>query len=136
MRAFLSSLGIAIGVATLMAIASLVQGLQQSFTEQLGALGANTIYVSARPWIIQGDWWRYRNRPPITIKDVDALRRNATLLTAVAPMSVTLADVSYLGQRLEMVQVRGTTDEYLETSSIIVEHGRFLSPIETELNES
>jgi ABC-type lipoprotein release transport system permease subunit len=44
MRAFLSSLGIAIGVATLIAIVSLVQGLSKSFGEQIAALGANTIY--------------------------------------------------------------------------------------------
>jgi ABC-type lipoprotein release transport system permease subunit len=39
MRAFLSSLGIAIGVATLIAIASLVMGLQKSFGEQIAGSG-------------------------------------------------------------------------------------------------
>jgi putative ABC transport system permease protein len=136
MRAFLSSLGIAIGVATLIAIASLVQGLQQSFTDQIAALGANTTYITSRPWIIRGDWWRYRNRPPITMQDAEALRRDAGLLTAVAPVAFTMADVSHLGERMGAVQVRGTTDEYLETSALIVEHGRFLTPIETELNEA
>src|SRR5262245_34773230 len=111
MRAFLSTLGIAIGVATLIGIASLVQGLQQSFTGQLGAMGANTIYVTARPWIIRNDWWKYRNRPPITLAEVDALRRSGSLLRAVAPLSFTISDVENGSLRMETIQVRGTSSE-------------------------
>jgi putative ABC transport system permease protein len=136
LRAFLSSLGICIGVATLIAIWSMVQGLQQSFARQLASLGANTIYVTARPWIIQGDWWRYRNRPPITLKDVEALRRGGSVLHAVAPVSFAMSDVSHQSERMELVQVRGTTSEYLDTSNLIVENGRFLTPIEVELDEA
>ena len=55
MRAFLSTIGIAIGVATLMTIYGLVSGLTTQFTAQIAALGSNTMYVTSRPWIIRGD---------------------------------------------------------------------------------
>ena len=61
MRAFLSTVGIAIGVATLMTIYGLVSGLTTSFTAQLATLGSDTMYVTSRPWVIRGDWWEYRN---------------------------------------------------------------------------
>ncbi len=132
MRAFLSTIGIAIGVATLMTIYGITAGLTSSFTRQLAALGSNTMYVSSRPWVIRGDWWRFRNRPPITREDVTALRRRGDLLAAVAPVANAAAEVSYRGERVGQVQVQGTTSEYIDTSTIKISSGRFLSPLEGE----
>ncbi len=132
MRAFLSTIGIAIGVATLMTIYGITAGLTSSFTRQLAALGSNTMYVSSRPWVIRGDWWRFRNRPPITREDVTALRRRGDLLAAVAPVANAAAEVSYRGERVGQVQVQGTTSEYIDTSTIKISSGRFHSPLEGE----
>ncbi len=136
MRAGLSMLGIAIGVATLMAIQSMVSGLTQTITDQFASLGANTIYVTKFPWVMRGDWWRYKNRPPITKQDVEALRRNAPLLAAVAPVAQAVADVTYLGKDIQLVQVMGTTEEFLDASTFTIESGRFLTSIDDELQES
>jgi len=130
MRAFLSTVGIAIGVATLMTIYGMVSGLTSSFTTQIAALGSNTMYVTSRPWIIRGDWWQYRNRPPITRKDVLALQHGAPHLAAVAPLATGAAEVSFRGDRIGGVQVQGTTSEYLDTSTLKLEQGRFLSAVE------
>lgn len=131
MRAFLSTVGIAIGVATLMTIYGLVAGLTSSFTNQIAALGSNTMYVTSRPWVIRGDWWEYRNRPPITRADVAALHHSATYLAAVAPVATAAAEVSYRSERVSAVQVRGTTSEYLDTSTLKLAQGRFLSSLES-----
>jgi putative ABC transport system permease protein len=135
MRAFLSSLGIAIGVGTLIAIASLVDGLTKNFTDQISALGANTFYVSARPWIFKGNWWQFRNRPPITKTDVEALRREATYLTAVAPVGFAFGDVGYQAENMRDVVVRGTSAEFIDISTIQIDTGRFMTPVEVDLNE-
>src|SRR5262249_53862110 len=132
MRASLSILGIMIGVATLTAIVSITQGLSASFARQLAQLGASTLYVSSRPWFVQGDWWRYRNRPKLTRLDSDALARQASLLTAVAPMAQTRAEVAYLGEHLSDVDVKGTNDQYIDTTTLHLTEGRFLSPIDIE----
>jgi len=136
MRAFLSTVGIAIGVATLMTIYGLVSGLTSSFTTQIAALGSNTMYVTSRPWVIRGDWWQYRNRPPITRADVAALQHGASYLAAVAPVANAAAEVSFRSERIGGVQVRGTTSEYLDTSTLKIDQGRFLSAVEgTSLNQ-
>jgi putative ABC transport system permease protein len=135
MRAFLSSLGIAIGVGTLIAIFSMTEGLTKSFTDQIAQLGANTYYITSRPWIIRGNWWKFRNRPPISVADVEALRRDATFLTAVAPVAFATGDVSSQGQTLPDVQVRGTSAEYIDVSNLGIEAGRFMSPVEVDLEE-
>jgi putative ABC transport system permease protein len=131
-RAALSTLGIAIGVATLVAIYGLLQGLTATFTEQLASLGADTLYVSSRPWVSRGDWWKYRNRPPITRDDVDALRNGVDLADSIAPLAVTGAEASVRGERLGPVEVRGTTSDYLHASTVKVARGRFLSAIESD----
>jgi len=131
MRAFLSMIGIAIGVATLTTIYGLVSGLTTQFTSQVSALGSNTMYVTRRPWVIRGDWWEYRNRPPITRSDVAALRRGAAHLAAIAPVASAAAEVSYRDERVGGVQVRGTTSEFLEISTLKLERGRSLSAVES-----
>jgi putative ABC transport system permease protein len=131
MRAFLSTVGIAIGVATLMTIYGLVTGLTSGFTNQLSSLGSDTIFVTSRPWVMEDDWWQYRNRPPITREDVDALRLGATRLRAVAPLALAVAEVRFRDTRIDMVQVQGTTSDYLDTSTLRVESGRFLSSVES-----
>jgi putative ABC transport system permease protein len=130
MRAFLSTVGIAIGVATLMTIYGLVTGLTTSFTSQLATLGSNTLYVTSRPWVIRGNWWQYRNRPPITRGDIVALQQRATFLTAVAPLATATAEVSARDNRIGAVEVQGTTSDYLETSTLKLDKGRFLSTVE------
>jgi putative ABC transport system permease protein len=88
------------------------------------------MYVTARPWVIRGDWWEYRNRPPITRADVAALRHSATYLAAVAPIASAAAEVSFRNERISAVQVQGTTSEYLDTSTLKLDQGRFLSELE------
>jgi putative ABC transport system permease protein len=130
MRAFLSTIGIAIGVATLMTIYGMTSGLTTQFTSQIAALGSNTMYVTSRPWVMRGDWWEYRNRPPITRADVAALQHGAAHLAAVAPLATAAAEVSYRNDRVSAVRVQGTTSDYLDTSTLKLEHGRFLSAVE------
>jgi putative ABC transport system permease protein len=131
MRAFLSTVGIGIGVATLMTIYGLVTGLTSGFTNQLTTLGSDTLFVTSRPWVMQDDWWQYRNRPPITHEDVDALRLGATRLRAVAPLAIGMAEVRFRDQSIDMVSVQGTTSDYLDTSTLKVGAGRFLTSLES-----
>jgi putative ABC transport system permease protein len=131
MRAFLSTVGIAIGVATLMTIYGLVTGLTSGFTNQLSTLGSDTMFVTSRPWVMEDDWWRYRNRPPITREDVEALRQRGTRLRAVAPLAMATAEVRFRDQRMDLVSIQGTTADYLDTSTLRVESGRFLSSVES-----
>ena len=134
-RAALLIVGIAIGITTVFCVVAMIMGLTKSFTDQIASLGANTYYVMSRPWVTNGDWWKYRNRPPMTKADIEALKREATFLTAVAPLSFGTTDVAYLGDTVQNVQIRGTTDEYADIANLVVEAGRFMTPLEVELDE-
>jgi len=134
-RALLLVVGIGIGIATVYSIVAMILGLTKSFTNQIAALGANTYYVTNRPWVIRNDWWKYRNRPPITKADLEALRRSATILSAVTPISFAFTDITYRAETLKNVNVRGTSDEYADIANLTVDAGRFMTPIEVELDQ-
>src|SRR5512143_559308 len=84
-RALLATLGIVIGVMTVILMVSIVMGLNASFKEQLSSIGSGTIYVQRFPWIIQDDFFIYRNRPRLTLRDYEAVRDQCRLAGAVAP---------------------------------------------------
>ncbi len=73
LRTVLTLTAVGIGVATLLAILGIIQGLNGAFARQLASLGTATLNISRRPFVVTGDWWQYRNRKQITARpDADA----------------------------------------------------------------
>jgi putative ABC transport system permease protein len=127
LRTLLTTLGIGIGVCTLLAIIGIIQGLNVSFARQLAQLGSNSMYISKFPWVMRGDWWEYRNRRELSVHLVDSLREQVPTLSAVAPMTQQNVDVFANGEQLSSVALVGTTSEYPQVSGYDVAEGRFLS---------
>ena len=72
LRSTLTTLGIVIGVTTVITIVALVQGLNKAFADQISTIGTNTLYIQKFPWIMQGrEFFLYRNRKNITIDDAE-----------------------------------------------------------------
>ena len=134
LRAALTILGTSIGVMALIAIASALAGMDSSFAAQLSSLGPNTLYVSSRPWMSNGgNWWKFRNRPAIGQFDWRALQSNARLPVAIAPMAGTMGVVAHGEKELQNIQIRGTTEAFLDTGGWSLRRGRFVSQVDHEL---
>jgi len=134
LRAALTITGISIGVGTVIAIYSAVAGLDSSFAKQLSALGPNTLYVSKWAWGSNGNnWWKMRNRPLVGRGDYRALLANAKLPAAIAPVVGTQATVAVGEHELQNIDIRGTTDSFIEAYGFSVKHGRFLSTLDDDL---
>ena len=86
LRTLLTTVGIGIGVCTLLAIVGIIQGLNASFAQQLSNLGGNSMYVTKFPWIMRGDFFKYRNRRELTPPLAEQLR-DLPEVAAVAPMT-------------------------------------------------
>ncbi|RKH60543.1 ABC transporter permease [Corallococcus llansteffanensis] len=134
MRTVLTTLGIGIGVATLLAIVGIIQGLNTSFEKQLSTLGANTIYVSKFPWMIKGNWWVFRNRKNLTLEQVAQLRQQADFITAISPAVLRTSDVAHGAQQVSNVRVNGVWSDYLTIGNYEVVSGRFLTRADEEVN--
>ncbi len=132
LRTVLTTVGVGIGVATLLAIVGIIQGMNTSFDQQLQSLGSTTLYVSKRPWVQMGDWWKYRNRKPIGKTELEAVRTQLPLATAIAPMDDEREDVSFLGNELTAVDITGTTADWPAVAGFDLTQGRFFTEGEND----
>jgi len=57
MRSVLTTLGIIIGVLTVVSVASIITGLNKGFQDKLSFLGSNTFYIQKYPWMTHGEWY-------------------------------------------------------------------------------
>ena len=127
MRTVLTTVGIGIGVATLLAIIGIIQGLNSSFDKQLASMGSNTLYVSKFPWVMKGDWWQYRNRKNFTLPQLEQIRSQSTYISSMSPVVGRTADVSFNGEQLSAVDINGVAREYFSVASFQVTLGRLIT---------
>jgi putative ABC transport system permease protein len=133
-RATLATLGIVIGVMTVVLMITIVAGLNSSFARQLTALGSGTIYIQRFPWIMDDDFFIYRNRPRLTMEnyeDVKDLTRNAS---SVTPYVDTMRPVGYKSEVFTGVFIIGSDHTYLQTTDVMPEVGRFISRLDAAAN--
>ncbi len=127
LRTVLTTVGVGIGVATLLAILGITQGMDTSFQAQLASLGSTSVYVAKQPWVQMGNWWEFRNRKNLTLAHLEAVRSQCTLCGAVVPILDDNDDVEFLGRALTFVPITGTSAEWLAVSGFDTTSGRFLS---------
>jgi len=135
LRSLLTTLGILIGVTTIITIWTTIQGLNQYVYNQLSNIGANTIFVEKYPWIIQGDFWKYRNRKNVTYKEYEALKEHCTLADNIAPEVFAAKNISYRGEKVENIFVIASTEQYSTTANVFPETGRFLTELDVRNNQ-
>jgi putative ABC transport system permease protein len=131
-RGVLTTLGIIIGIVGVVTTMTAAQGLSNSFKESVSVLGSDVLYVSRMPWIITGRFFEFRNRPNLTLKEVDKLKQKLADAVAVNPTADTAKDVKYRSEVLENIVVIGTTDQHMLVSSAVPEIGRFLTAFDVQ----
>jgi putative ABC transport system permease protein len=138
LRSFLTTLGIVIGVMTVIGIVAIIEGLNRSFEAQISTFGAHTLYVSKWQWFAQGrdQWWELRNRKDLGKDELEAIERDSTLAEQIAPMAMTRGTLTRLDNEVGGIQLIGTNAQYLETGAGTVAAGRFLADTDVELSRN
>lgn len=126
MRSALTMLGIVIGTGALVAVMSLVAGLNRTVAAQFQSVGTDIISVSRYPWVQMGDVEEYQDRKRITIEDSEAVSRLGSV-GLTAPNIHTRTSISYEGHTVRFTLVTGTTPEYETIDNFAVEAGRFIT---------
>lgn len=126
LRGSLTTLGVMIGVTTVIVITAVIAGLDAGFATQVEGIGSNVLYVQKYPWMPTEDWWNLRNRGSIGWAEHDAIRVRAEAVEAVAPATYVAARLAYEGRWLAGVTVTGTTESYRDVIGVDPEQGRFL----------
>ena len=136
MRAALTTLGIVIGVTTVILMITIIMGLDNSVTNSFSFLGSNTVYVSRWTWFNDDNWREQMKRPEMKVKYADVIKDESTLAEAVSPFAQTNRTVGFQGGRISGVQIFGVTQDYLVTNSTRIDLGRFLNAQDVDHNSS
>jgi len=132
LRSFLTTLGIIIGITTVIGILSIIRGLNDAFYTSISALGSDTLYIQKFAWFSRTDWLEARNRKDITMKEVDAIRDHAVSVSSVAPVVGASRSVKFGSEQIKNVRITGSNEEYMITANVFPEYGRPLSQQDVE----
>lgn len=123
-RAFLTVLGIIIGVAAVITMVTLGEAATRVVRSQISQLGSNLINV--RPGMGFGPRSASAGVPSFTVGDVEAISSQIGGLVAVAPVSSTNLSTIYR-QNARNTGIVGTTSDYFQINNWRIQEGRFFT---------
>lgn len=128
LRSFLTLLGVILAVTTLVAVMSVVAGLNFYVADRIANLGAN-VYILNRFGIITSEdaWIKAQKRPLVTREELASLKNGMKTASQIAALFGTGSDVRAGNELLENVNILGVTSNYSEVRSLNVAAGRFLT---------
>jgi putative ABC transport system permease protein len=127
-RGVLTTLGIIIGIVAVVLTMTAANGLQNKFRESFSSVGTDIVYVSRMPWVVMNDFFKYRNRPGIQLREARLLEERFHGQAIVNPSMSTQRDVKFHDASMEGVMIIGTTEKQSAMSTAAPEIGRFLLP--------
>jgi putative ABC transport system permease protein len=128
LRSFLTLLGVILAVMTLVAVMSVIEGLNLWVSEKVANLGAGVFGVDRFGVITSFEAWvKAQKRPPVRPEELEALREGMTLAQRVGAVTFRRADVRFGNEQLEDVLVMGSTPNYVEIRDKTVANGRFIN---------
>lgn len=124
LRSGLTLLGIMIGVATVIAMVALIQGLNSSVSRQIGSLGSGTLYISKYEAGIQFGEMEWKPRKDLTREDADAIRRLCPAVAYVSPEIWDRRGVGFGAAETRAVGVVGADEDFLMANNWQLAEGR------------
>ncbi len=137
-RSFLTVLGVVIGTATVIGVASLAKGLESGMKEQIEQFGSNVAFVSrfgAGPR--HSDFTEEeRKRKPITLEDAIELSKmpSANAASPILRPPGMPPTIKFRNNEVRTPQVRGVWAGYANTREVTIARGRFLTETEDQHN--
>ena len=134
LRSFLTVLGNIVAVTSIIAVVSLIQGMNAYVTNAIVTdVGADNFTIQRMPVVRSAeDEERVRSNPRISVEDGEAVRKFSDNINAVAAQANSSARIAYGEEALDSVQVQGVSRDYIYFSTFNVERGRLINPSEID----
>jgi len=131
LRSSLTTLGVVIGVASVIAMIGIAEGTKRQALDELEALGSNLIVVFPN-WGRSGQRTGGDEAETLRMEDVDLIRRSVPTAVNVSGEVRTRVSVKY-GSLNERSQVTGGLPELQQIRNIKMKEGRFFTAQENEV---
>ncbi len=134
LRSFLTVLGNIVAVMSIIAVVSLVQGMNGYVTNAiLSGVGADNFTIQRMPVVrSEEDEERVRNNPRITLDEAAAVRKYSENVAAVAAQTQARATMTFGNETVDGAQVQGVSRDYVNFGRFNAEQGRLISPAEID----
>jgi putative ABC transport system permease protein len=132
LRSFLTVLGNIVAVTSIIAVVSLVQGLNASVSDTITSqVGADTFMVQRTgPTRTEEEMLRAASNPRISMDDAEAIRKAGSRIRFVMVQARSSAEAKARREQLDSLQVQGVTREYSQLPTTNIELGRAISASE------
>jgi putative ABC transport system permease protein len=125
-RGTLTALGVIIGIVAVTMTLTAFNGMRASFAQAAGSVGADVIYVSRMPWITMNDFFMFRNRPNVDLREAQQLERAFAGRAIVNPTISGEHPIKFLSETMQDITIIGTTEKMPVVTGRVPEDGRFL----------
>jgi putative ABC transport system permease protein len=140
MRSFLTVLGVIIGTGTIIAVGSIIAGLDNAVSGVLRSFGTNTAMIYKAPIAFHRLTAEEIKRKPIAYEDGVAIAQRCPSVLAVSPYLLPNTPGSgpqiniarYKGNELYNADVAGTEESYAESGQAEIGEGRFFTNVENQ----
>ena len=134
MKTAFSVVGVFIGVMFLLAVVSIVEGMNRYMTDRFAGtlLGVNTFHLRRFPNFQAGEvtremWREWIRRPRIRYEDADAVLAALTIDHVAAWESTSRAAVEYRGRVAADIDITAATERYFDVKALPIAAGRAFS---------
>jgi putative ABC transport system permease protein len=140
MRSFLTVLGVIIGTGTIIAVGSIIAGLDGAVTGVLRSFGTNTAMIFKFPIGFHRLTAEEARRKPITYGDAQAVAARCPSVAYVSPYLLPNSVGSgpeiniarYKGNAIYQADVAGTEESYAQSGQAEIAEGRFFTNVENQ----
>ncbi|MBR2068456.1 MAG: ABC transporter permease [Candidatus Gastranaerophilales bacterium] len=123
MRSALTSLGIIIGVAAVIIMLAIGSGANKQVQENMESMGSNLLTIRSATAKSGGISMGIGSKPTLSLKDAEAIKKQARGVDAVAPVLNSSKQVMY-GNQNWSTSIYGITTPYLYVKNYEIESGR------------
>jgi putative ABC transport system permease protein len=135
LRAFLTLLGVIIGVFVVTAVATVIEGANVYIKEKIATLGTGVFRVQKASMTF-GNFEQfqeaYRKNPDLKMEDLYALREMVTLAEQIGAQDGGARPVKYGNNAVEGVGIQGVTPNLIYLTNVEVVQGRYISDVDED----
>jgi len=135
LRTSLTLMGIIVGVTAVIAVVTIIKGLDKTVAQTFSSQGSTVFTVSKNPQIIKSreEFIKFNKRKDVTYEDADAIRRLCTACWRVGIAANAVETVKYADQKAENVRVRGVDPiTMFDIDGVTIDAGRIWTENEGE----
>jgi putative ABC transport system permease protein len=135
LRSFMTVLGNIVAVTSIIAVVSLIQGLNASVKQAIQSEAGTDSFVVQRYPVTRTDedFDRVRNNPLVTLQDMRAIQRyGGDNISAIMADNQANGRISFRDKSIDNTGVTGLTSGYINFSGYNAERGRLMTPAEVD----